>query len=256
MIDLKTDDQIKVMERSGKILHQILLRLLSEAKPGVSLRQIDKLAGILIKESGVKPSFPMVPGYKWNICACVNDVVVHGIPDDYILKNGDILGIDCGVYYGGFHTDHAWTVKIENRKLKKENRDDDIDRFLQTGEETLKKAIQKVKHGNYIYDISKTIQDTIEAAGYNIVRSLVGHGIGRNLHEEPEIPGFVKGRRENTQKMKVGMVLAIEVIYNLGSSDVIYKEDDGWTIAAKDGKISGLFEATVAITSHGALVLT
>lgn len=260
MVELKTDREIKLMQKGGKILHRILLKLLETAAVGVRLSDLDKLAERLILEAGGKPSFKMVPGYKWTICTSVNDVVVHGIPDDYVLKEKDLIGIDCGIYLDGFHTDHAWTKKITNRaplgRLQITNEQDRVDKFLEIGEEALNKAIKQAEAGNYIYDISKAIQNTIEGAGFSVVRSLVGHGVGRKLHEDPEIPGFVKGRRHDSVKIIPGMVLAIEVIYNLGGPDVIYKGNDGWTIATKDGKISGLFEATVAVTSHGSLVLT
>lgn len=249
MVPLKTPQDIKIMAKGGKILHKILLRLLDDAKAGVTLRELDQTAEKLIRQAGGKASFQMVKGYQWSICACINDVVVHGIPDDYVLQVGDVLGIDCGIYLGGFNTDHAWTKRIQNEP-------DEIDLFLSVGQDAFKKAIQQAKPGNYIYDISKTIQDTIEGSGYSVVRSLVGHGVGRKLHEEPEVPGFVKGTRAESVKLVPGMVIAIEVIYNLGSPDVVYKGNDGWTIATKDGKISGLFEATVAITSRGGFVLT
>lgn len=253
MIDLKTPEEIATMQKGGVILHKILTRLLSGANPGVTLSHLDKLAGELMKKNGVRPSFKMVKGYRWNICTCINDVVVHGIPDNYSLQEGDLIGIDCGVFFEGFHTDHAWTKIIgdgqkEDISVKK--------RFLEVGQNALKNAIEQVQPGNYIYDISKAIQDTVETGGYSVVRSLVGHGVGRLLHEEPEVPGFVQRKRESYPKIIPGMVLAIEVIYNLGSPDIISKGDDGWTIATKDGKISGLFEVTVGVSSHGCIVLT
>ena len=127
---------------------------------------------------------------------------------------------------------------------------------MDVGKEALSQAIEKVKIGNYIYDISSAIQKEVEKSGYSVVRSLVGHGVGKNLHEEPEIPGFVKGKREKTPRITEGMVLAIEIIYNMGNPEVIYQGNDGWTIVTKDGKISGLFEATVVATPHGCLILT
>ena len=253
MMDLKTPEEIATMLKGGKILHEILLQLLSAAKAGETLERLDKLADKLILDSGGKPSFKMVKGYTWSICTCVNDIVVHGIPNDYILKDGDLLGIDCGIYLDGFHTDHAWT------KIIGEGQNEDLSekkKFLEVGKNALKNAMIQVQPGNYIYDISKAIQDTIEAGGYSVVRSLVGHGVGRSLHEAPEVPGFVAGKRESYPKIIPGMVLAIEIIYNLGSPDIVYKEDDGWTISTKDGKISGLFEVTVGVSSHGGIVLT
>ncbi len=254
MIPIKTEEEIKIMKKGGKILEKVLDRLIEEAKVGMSLKNLDEIAERLILKNGAEPSFKKVKGYRWTICACLNDVVVHGIPSDYILKKGDVLGIDCGVYFGGYHTDAAWTLQLDSNNGR--NDKSEINQFLEKGKEALLLAIREVKPGNYVYDISKAIQETIEKAGYSIVRSLVGHGVGKKLHEEPEIPGFVSKKREETAKIYPGMVFAIEVIYNMGCAEVIYKGDDGWTIATKDGKISGLFEVTVAVTPHGSLVLT
>lgn len=253
MIDLKSPEEIKKMQKGGKLLYQVLLQLLDMAVPGVTLAQLDEKAEKLILRGGGKPSFKMVHDYKWTICACLNDVVVHGIPTDYTLRDGDLLGIDCGVYLEGFHADHAWSKIVGDNKQKSVA---DKKKFLDVGLSAFEKAIKQAVAGNYIYDISRAIQETVEAGGYSVVRSLVGHGVGRKLHEEPEVPGVVRGKRENSIKIVQGMVLAIEVIYNLGSPDVVYKGKDGWTIATKDGKISGLFESTVAITSRGGIVLT
>ncbi len=250
MIQLKSPQEIEIMKIGGKILQDVLRDLLKEAKPAVTLSYLDRLAEKKILSQGGAPSFKKVKGYNYTICACVNDVVVHGIPTDYKLLPEDIIGIDCGVYYQGFHTDAAWTKRVQSKK------DDDIDRFLKAGEKAFYEAIKQVKVGNYIYDISKAIQDNVESEGYSVVKTLVGHGVGRQLHEEPEIPGFVNKKRHETPEIIPGMTLAIEVIYNMGKADVIYKGNDGWTIATRDGKISGLFEATVAITPHGCLVLT
>jgi len=267
MIKLKNDEEIKIMQEGGKILSEVLAITLGKAKSGMSLSDLDKIAQHAILERSATPSFKRVAGYKWSICACVNDVVVHGVPNDYVIAAGDIVGIDCGVYYKGFHTDAAWTIKIKNSRLsgipqaagqksKIKNNEEEIDKFLKAGVTALQLATAQVKLGNYIYDISLAIQKTIEEAGYSIVTSLVGHGVGRELHEEPEIPGFVKLPRVQTPKLIPGMTLAIEVIYNMGKSRVTGSGIDGWTIKTRDGKISGLFEATVAVSSHGCIVLS
>lgn len=249
MIKLKNPEDIEIMQEGGKILHTVLTEVMEKAQVGTSLIELDNEAEKLIIAQGGFPSFKKVPGYHWTLCTCINDCVVHGIPDDYHLKPGDVVSLDCGVFYKGFHTDSSWTKYLEGK-------DEGTVRFVQTGELALKKAIPQAKPGNYIYDISKTIQDVVEGAGFSVVRSLVGHGVGRELHEEPEVPGFVTAKRTSTPQITAGMVLAIEVIYNMGSPDVVYRGDDGWTIVTKDGKISGLFEATVAVTSHGCLLLT
>lgn len=250
MIHLKTLPEIETMKKGGVILSEVLTVLLNNAKKGISLANLEKIASEELVKRGAQPSFKKVKGYHWTICTSVNDVVVHGIPDDYLLKDGDIVGIDCGAYYQGFNTDAAWTIEIGNNKNEKTNS------FLSTGQKALSLAIREVKLGNYIYDISSVIQETIEGAGYSIVEILVGHGIGKKLHEEPEIPGYIKGSREETPKIVSGMALAIEIIYNMGGKEVVYKNDDGWTIGTKDGKLSGLFEATVVASPHGCLVLT
>lgn len=253
MIQLKTDQELLIMQKGGRILNSVMEILLQNVKKGVKLADLDTLAENKITSFGAKPSFQEVPGYGWTICACVNDVVVHGIPDEYIIKNGDVVGVDCGVYFEGFHTDASWTKYVQDGKSE---RDNEINAFLSTGEKALIKAINQVKIGYRIFDISQAITSTIESAGYSVVRSLVGHGIGHDLHEEPEIPGKVKNNRLDTPEITQGMALAVEVIYNMGSHQIKYRKNDKWTIFTEDGKISGLFEATVAVTSHGVILLT
>lgn len=252
MIDIKNPQEIKIMQEGGEILSRVLFHLLKSAQPGVSLRRLDQIAEAEILKNNAVPSFKMVKNYKWSICTCVNDVVVHGVPDGYLIKMGDVIGIDCGVYYKGFHTDASWTIRIKDQTRIK----DEIDDFLQVGQTALINSINQVKEGNYIYDISNIMQKTIENAHFSVVKTLVGHGVGRKLHEAPEVPNFVTKPRTSTDRIIAGMTLAIEAIYNYGTADVCFKGADGWTIATKDGKISGLFEATVAATSHGCLILT
>lgn len=259
MIYIKSKDEIEIMKIGGSILRDTLKETLERATVGITLLELDQYAEKLIRKSGAVPSFPKVPGYKWTICSCINDVVVHGIPTDYSLREGDVVGIDCGVYYKGYHTDSAWTKFLPFKKPQsKKHADEELEKmkFLSTGEKALKKAIEKMRIGNYIYDISKAIQDTVETAGYSVVRTLVGHGVGRKLHEDPEVPGYVKEDRLDTLQIQDGMVLALEVIYNFGCPEVVYKGNDGWTIATKDGTMSGLFESTVAAMPHGCIVLT
>ena len=164
-----------------------------------------------------------------------------------LFLNGDIVSIDVGIYYKGFHTDTSITVGVSPAP--------EVKKFLGTGELALQKALKEVKEGNYIYDISNAIQQVVEGAGYSTIKALVGHGVGRKLHEDPQIPCFVPGRVEDSPVIKKGMVLAVEVMYAAGSDKVEILED-GWTIAMRDGKISGLFEDTVAVTEKGAQVLT
>ena len=255
MIDLKTEQEIEIMLRGGKILAEVLKEVLNAAKVGVSELELDKLAEKLILEKGGEPGFKKVAGYKHTICISTNDVVVHGVPTEYKLKDGDVVGIDCGVYYKGFYTDIAQTVRVKSSKLKVQS-SDEVDRFLKTGEKAMWEGIKAAKLGNRIGHISKAIQDIVESQGYSVVRSLIGHGVGRKLHEEPEIPGFLSDPVDKTPKLQEGMTIAIEVIYNMGKSDVSYSNSDGWTIKSKDHSLSGLFERTIAITDDGPLVLT
>ena len=207
---------------------------------------LDKIAQQEIKKRGAVSSFKTVEDYRWTICTTVNEQVVHGIPTQRVLKDGDILGIDIGAFYQGFHGDLAISVPVGQVS-------ETTKKFLDVGVKTLRKAIEKAKAGNTIGDISSTIQNSIEAAGYSIVKSLTGHGVGKSLHEEPMVPGF--GRAKTGPKILKNMVLAIEVIYAQGSGKVVLGNDN-WTISTKDHSLGGLFEQTVAIGKNGPIVLT
>lgn len=241
-IRIKTAEEIEIMAEGGRRLADIRTKLAEAAKPGVTTMDLENLANRLIKEMGGEAAFKKVPGYHWAICASVNDEVVHGIPGKYRIKKGDIVGIDVGLIYKGWYTDAA--VTIGNNK------------FLETGKKALKKAIEQARPGKRIADISKAMEKVIVEAGYSPVRALTGHGVGKELHEEPAIPCFTLGAGDYSPKIEVGMTLAVEVMYNEGSAEVGYKNGDGWTIATADGKISGLFEETVAVTAGGPRILT
>lgn len=256
MIDSKTENEIELMVAGGKILADVMTTVLEQVQPGVSELELDRLAEKLIVQKGAEAAFKRVKGYRHTICTSTNDIVVHGIPTDYKFKEDDVVGIDCGVFYKGFNTDMAETVKVQSAKCKVKSSDGGIDRFLETGKKALEEAIEQAKPGNRVGHISKTIQDIVEGAGYSVVRSLVGHGVGKNLHEEPEVPGFLVGSINATPELVEGMTIAIETIYNMGKPDVVYGSDDGWTIKTKDGSLSGVFERTIAITKEGRKVLT
>lgn len=243
--------KIKTMQQAGKILGEVLEILINRINPGITEIQVDQLAEKLIKERGGKPGFKKVPGYKHTICISCNDVVVHGIPTEKVLKDGDVVGIDCGVYLNGYHTDMAETVIVGKKQVQTPT-----SKFLETGKTAMFEAIIQAKTGNRVGDISRAMQKIIEEGGYSVVRNLVGHGIGHQLHEEPEIPGYLSGKTENTPLLKPGMTIAIEAIYNMGKKEVVYAEDDDWTIVTEDGSISGLFERTVLITEKGPELLT
>jgi methionyl aminopeptidase len=248
MIRIKTPEEIQIMAEGGVKLGRVKKAIALAVKADVRASEIEELAVKLIKEEGAEASFKKVPKYHWATCININEGLVHGIPvSSVVFKKGDLVSIDVGVYYKGFHTDTSISVGID---LTPEDQ-----KFLNVGREALAKALKEVKIGNYIYDISKAIEDTIEAAGYTTIKALVGHGVGKELHEEPQIPCFVPGERTESSKIEQGMVLAVEVMYAMGSDKVEVLED-GWTIAMRDGKISGLFEDTIAVTEKGQFVLT
>jgi methionyl aminopeptidase len=252
MIVIKSPEEISLMQEGGQKLGRILQELLLSAKPGTPLLEIEKLAQSRIRETGGEPSFMTVEGYKWATCLCVNEGVVHCIPTGRILETGDILTVDIGLLYRGFHTDTASTIVIGGEK-KAGSR---IRDFLNTGEDTLYHALNKARPGNHIGDISREIQSGIEDKGYHVVRTLVGHGVGRILHEEPQIPGYIKMDIEDTPVIRKGMTLAIEVIYGQGTGTVVYDNNDGWTIATKDRSVSAVFEHSIAVTADEPLILT
>lgn len=234
------------MKISGNICARALKKVLEHVRVGAKCQDLDKIARFEIESRQASPSFMTVDDYKWTICTTINDQVVHGIPTHTKLAAGDIIGIDIGALYRGYHSDMAISVpvgKISDARKK----------FLQVGRDTLEIAISQAKVGNTIGDISAKLQEKIEGAGYSVVKSLTGHGIGRNLHEDPMVPGF--GKKGTGARVLENMVLAIEVIYAQGSSEVKL-EPDGWTISTVDGSLAGLFEQTIAVTKDGPITLT
>lgn len=235
------------MAEGGKKLSKIKKSLKKVVSVGATAGEIEELAVKLIKEEGGKPSFMMVPNYQWATCVNVNEGLVHGIPKpEIVFKKGDVVSVDIGFFYKGFHTDTSFSLGLEAGAARK---------FLASGEDALKKAIDTTKVGNYIFDISKAIEETVLSCGYRPIRALVGHGVGRHLHEGPQIPCFTNGRREESPRILPGMAFAIEVMYTEGSGEV-ERGSDGWTISMRDGKMAALYEETVAVTSHGPLILT
>lgn len=236
---VRTKEQLELMRQSGRITAQVLKVAIESVKPGMSLEDLDKLIEGEINKLGGQPSFKTVQGYFWSSCLNVNDEVVHGVPrSEVILKVGDVLKIDLGAVYQFWHTDAAWTVVVGSRKPEA------VSRFLKTGEEAMWAGVAQAKVGNRIGDISRAIQGVVERSGYQVVKSLSGHGVGRSGHEEPEVPTF--GEKGRGLKLEAGMTLAIEAIYVEGQ-DETYTKGDGWTIATKDGKLAGLFEMTVIV---------
>ncbi|KKR00663.1 MAG: methionine aminopeptidase, methionyl aminopeptidase [Microgenomates group bacterium GW2011_GWC1_39_12] len=249
MNTVKTPEEITSMRVGGKKLGVILKELLSMSTIGVNLLDVEKHAVKRIKEEGGVPSFTTVEGYPFVTCLCINEEVVHGMPRNYVLRDGDIVTIDIGMIYEGLHTDTASSICIGMI-------DDEKELFLKTGEIALGKAIEVAIAGKRVGDISKAIQTTIESAGYHVVTDLTGHGVGRILHEEPMIPEYVRGDIAKTPLLASGMTLAIEVIYAMGQGSICYKSDDGWTLESKDRSLTATFEHTIAIGDIKSEVLT
>lgn len=246
---IKSEEEVKLMAEGGKKLRSVKRRLMEAVGEGVKASEIDQLAERLILEEGGKPSFKMVPRYHWATCVNVNEGIVHGIPKvKTVFAKGDVVSVDVGMFYKGFHTDTSITVGIEV--------DDKLEKFLEVGRNALDLAVKEAMVGNRVFDISKAIEKTVTSAHFSPIKALVGHGVGRDLHEEPQIPGFTDGvSRNNSLVLLEGMVLAIEVMYSQGSGEVSL-EADGWTIRSSDGTITALFEDTVAVSLNGPKVLT
>lgn len=247
-INLKTPEEMKIMFEGGQKLGRVKRALAKAVKPGASAWDIEVLANKLIQDEGAQASFKKVPNYKWATCINVNDGVVHGIPrKEVVFKKGDIVSVDVGVYYKGFHTDTAVSVCLSDDPKLKE--------FLAAGRNADLDGIAQVKKGKTIGDISSAIEKRLLANSLRPVWSLTGHGVGRDLHEEPNIPCFTSEEPTQDLVIKEGFVLAVEVMFTTGKGE-IKQDDDGWTLRTKDGKIAGLWEETVAITADGPVVLT
>jgi methionyl aminopeptidase len=239
----RTRDQLALMRKSGQISAYALKKVIKAIKPGVNLLTLETIAEEEIVKRGGKPSFKTVEDYKWTTCITVNSEVVHGIPRDYILRDGDKVSVDLGTVYKGWHTDTAWSVIAGGEESK----------FLKVGEKAMWDGIAQATTGKTIGDISNAIQTEVEGGGYSVVRSLVGHGVGQELHEEPEVPGI--GQKGVGLVLEGGMTLAIEAIYTAGKGEVEVAKDN-WTIVSKDGSLGGLFEMSIIIKDKKAEVLT
>lgn len=234
------------MKVSCTIVAEVLKRVVEETKPGVTTRELDSLAEKEVAKRKAKPAFRGYSGYPSSLCCSLNDQVVHGIPNNTLLKDGDILSLDFGAYYDGFYGDAAVTVAIGNISKKAAH-------LLSVTEHSLELAIEQALQGNRLSDISSAVQTYVESNGYSVVRDFVGHGIGRNLHEQPQIPNY--GLPHKGPKLRTGMVLAIEPMVNEKSFEVKVLAD-GWTAVTCDGGLSAHFEHTVAITENGPEILT
>lgn len=246
MIYLKTEDEIELMRKSNLIVSKTHAEIAKFIKPGISTIKIDKIADEFIRDNGATPGFLNYSGFPNSVCISVNDVVVHGIPDDYELRDGDIVSIDIGAYKNGFNGDSCYTFEVGEI-------DKNVHNLLKVTRESLYKGIEQAVEGNRIGDIGHAVQKHAEEAGYSVVRELVGHGIGKKLHEEPEIPNY--GRKGTGHKIQRGMCIAVEPMINLGKR-FVKQEKDGWTIKTVDNKQSAHFEHTMAITDNKADILS
>lgn len=246
MIELKSQREIELMSRAGKTAVLLLKQLAQAIRPGVRTIELDEIAYQFIRSRGCEPAFKGYKGYPCTICASVNEEVVHGVPGQRRLKEGDILSIDVGVKLEGYYSDTAKTFAVG--KIS-----DAAERLVRVTEESLYKGIDRAQAGNRLFDISHAVQQHVEKQGFGVVRQFVGHGIGAHLHEEPQVPNF--GSPSQGPVLKEGMVLAIEPMVTEGDYEVEIL-DDGWTAVTKDRKLAAHFEHTIAITAEGPRILT
>ncbi len=247
MIFLKTDEEIELLRISNQIVAKTLAEVAKLIAPGVSTAQLDKVAEEFIRDHGAVPGFLGYGGFPKSICTSVNDQVVHGIPSEkVILKEGDIISVDCGAYINGFHGDSAYTFPVGEVKPE-------IMELLRTTKESLYLGIEQAVEGKRMGDIGSAIQSHCEAKGYSVVREMIGHGVGRNLHESPEVPNY--GRKGNGTMLKTGMTIAIEPMINLGKRQLVF-ENDGWTTRTIDRMPSAHFEHSVAVRKGKADILS
>ncbi|HEX7288127.1 MAG TPA: type I methionyl aminopeptidase [Candidatus Angelobacter sp.] len=248
MINCKSQTELEKMRRSGQIVRQVLDSVKGLVRPGVSTMDLERAAEEKIKELGAKPAFKGYYDYPCVLCTSVNNEIIHGIPSEKrVLKDGDIVSIDCGVVLDGYYGDAAITVPVGGTLAP------ELKKLLEVTEESLKKAIQEVQLGKTVGDVGAAVQEYVEAHGFSVVREFVGHGIGTRLHEDPQVPNF--GTRGHGTRLREGMVLAIEPMVNAGKPGARVL-DDKWTAVTEDGSFSAHFEHTVAVTRNGPLVLT
>lgn len=250
MIYLKSNSEISAMRESADLVSRTLAEVAKHVKPGVKTRKLNDVAESFIAKNNAKPSFkgygPSKNPFPAALCISVNEQVVHGFPGDYKLQSGDIVSIDCGVYKNGFHGDQAYTFIVETC-------DDSTLHLLRTTMQSLYDGIAQAKHGNKIGDISHAIQNTCESEGFGVVRDLVGHGLGRSLHEDPSVPNF--GKPGKGVRLREGMTLAVEPMITLGTHKVKTLKD-GWTVVTADGSMAAHYEHDILIGQDGAEILT
>lgn len=246
MILYKTKEEIELIRKSSELVSKTHAALVPFLKPGVKTIELDRMAEQFIRDHGAKPAFLKYNGFPNTLCISVNEQVVHGIPGNYELKEGDLLSIDCGVLWNGFYGDSAFSYGIGEVSASVAN-------LMKVTKESLYKGIEMAVKGNRIGDISFAVQQHAEQNGYSVVRELIGHGVGRNLHESPEVPNY--GKRGRGALIQDGLVIAIEPMINMGKKEIVQLKD-GWTIVTRDGKPSAHFEHTIAIVDGKAEILS
>jgi methionyl aminopeptidase len=246
MIIRKSEQEIEAMARAGRVVADTLALLGESLRPGVTTKELDEIAEEYIRGQGGAPTFKGYHGFPASICTSPNSMVVHGIPGEYRIEDGDLLSVDVGVTLDGFVADSAYTFSVGSIS-------DETQRLLDVGQAALEAGIAEARPGNHVGDISAAVQRTVEEAGFAVVKSLVGHGIGRSMHEEPQIPNW--GEPGRGPLLASGMTLAIEPMINAGSAEV-FVADDRWSISTDDGSLSAHFEHTVAVTENGPRILT
>lgn len=246
MITIKTGKHLEDMRMACKLTYETIMEVSKHIKPGVTTKELDKVARTFIKSKKAKPAFLHYGGFPASICTSVNEEIVHGIPSNRLLQEGDIISIDCGVTYNGFNGDACRTFPVG--KIS-----EDVQKLLDVTKTSFFKGIENIKNGSYVGDISHGVQIYAESHGYGVVKELVGHGIGRDVHEDPDIPNY--GRAGSGPKLRTGMTIAVEPMLNMGTEEVVFL-DDGWTCITKDRLPSAHYENTILITDDGVEILT
>ncbi|MGE0640353.1 MAG: type I methionyl aminopeptidase [Thermoanaerobaculia bacterium] len=242
---LKTSGELELMDEANRIVHRVLDGLAGMMKPGITTRELDRFAEDLIRGAGAVPAFLHYKGYPATLCTSINEVIVHGIPGETALREGDIVGIDCGVVFKGYYGDAARTYAVGQISPAAE-------RLIRVTNRALELAVERVRPNGRLSDIGHAVQEYVESEGFSVVRDFVGHGIGTSLHEDPQVPNY--GEPGRGPKLKPGLVLAIEPMVNAGTPDVEV-DSDGWTARTADGSLSAHFEYSVAVTEDGARIL-
>lgn len=248
MIIIKNSSEVRKMMKAGQIVAKVLNVVGESVSPGMTTAEIDRIASKIIKEGRATASFKGYGGFPASVCTSVNNQVIHGIPGSYRLVEGDIISVDVGVCCDGFHADAARTFPVGN--ISPESA-----RLIDVTEQSFFKALEVCREGNRVSDISRAVQSYVEENGFSVVRNFVGHGLGRSLHEEPEIPNYVGRKISGSPRLENGLTIAVEPMVNQGSFDVDTL-DDGWTVVTKDGSLSAHYENSIAVTKGEAVILT